>query len=185
MLHAVGCQLVLFSTLPPNCISTVEMPAGSLVCPSTQSVVSVGSDDRLHSVCSSVLGRNAAAACKLLKAPCLCRLVVLCCCYRFNACSLEGEEQFMLMGLVLGLAIYNRVLLDFPLPLPLYKKLLSQPVGLRDLEEMQPMLGRSLRQLLHYDGASSVEVSGVGAVVDIAAEYSNIHNNSIERGLCA
>lgn len=91
----------------------------------------------------------------------------------------------MLMGLVLGLAIYNRVLLDFPLPLPLYKKLLSQPVGLRDLEEMQPMLGRSLRQLLHYDGASSVEVSGVGAVVDIAAEYSNIHNNSIERGLCA
>lgn len=78
---------------------------------------------------------------------------------RFNACSLEGEEQFMLMGLVLGLAIYNRVLLDFPLPLPLYKKLLSQPVGLRDLEEMQPMLGRSLRQLLHYDGPSSVEVS--------------------------
>mgnify|MGYP003588536402 CR=1 FL=1 len=63
----------------------------------------------------------------------------------------------MLMGLVLGLAIYNRVLLDFPLPLPLYKKLLSQPVGLRDLEEMQPMLGRSLRQLLHYDGPS-VEV---------------------------
>eukprot|EP00878_Enallax_costatus_P027167 GHUV01029224.1.p1 GENE.GHUV01029224.1~~GHUV01029224.1.p1 ORF type:complete len:595 (+),score=219.24 GHUV01029224.1:320-2104(+) len=74
--------------------------------------------------------------------------------YWFNACSLEGEEQFMLMGLVLGLAIYNRVLLDFPLPLPLYKKLLSQPVGLRDLEEMQPMLGRSLRQLLHYDGPS-------------------------------
>jgi hypothetical protein len=77
---------------------------------------------------------------------------------RFNACSLEGEEQFMLMGLVLGLAIYNRVLLDFPLPLPLYKKLLGQAVGLRDLEEMQPMLGRSLRQLLHYEGQHSVEV---------------------------
>lgn len=77
---------------------------------------------------------------------------------RFNACSLEGEEQFMLMGLVLGLAIYNRVLLDFPLPLPLYKKLLGQSVGLRDLEEMQPRLGRSLRQLLQYDGPASVEV---------------------------
>jgi ubiquitin-protein ligase E3 A len=64
----------------------------------------------------------------------------------------------MLMGLVLGLAIYNRVLLDFPLPLPLYKKLLGQAVGLRDLEEMQPMLGRSLRQLLHYEGQHSVEV---------------------------
>jgi hypothetical protein len=32
----------------------------------------------------------------------------------------------MLLGLVLGLAIYNRVLLDFPLPLALYKKLLAQ-----------------------------------------------------------
>jgi ubiquitin-protein ligase E3 A len=77
---------------------------------------------------------------------------------RFNACSLEGEEQFMLLGLTLGLAIYNRVLLDFPLPLPLYKKLLGQAVGLRDLEEMQPRLGRSLRQLLQYDGPASVEV---------------------------
>lgn len=66
----------------------------------------------------------------------------------------------MLMGLVLGLAIYNRVLLDFPLPLPLYKKLLGQSVGLRDLEEMQPRLGRSLRQLLQYDGPASVEVRG-------------------------
>lgn len=66
----------------------------------------------------------------------------------------------MLMGLVLGLAIYNRVLLDFPLPLPLYKKLLGQAVGLRDLEEMQPRLGRSLRQLLQYDGPASVEVGG-------------------------
>jgi ubiquitin-protein ligase E3 A len=77
---------------------------------------------------------------------------------RFNACSLEGEEQFMLLGLTLGLAIYNRVLLDFPLPLPLYKKLLGQAVGLRDLEEMQPRLGRSLRQLLQYEGPASVEV---------------------------
>lgn len=64
----------------------------------------------------------------------------------------------MLLGLILGLAIYNRVLLDFPLPLALYKKLLSQSVGLRDLEEMQPMLGRSLRQLMQYEGAVSVEV---------------------------
>lgn len=68
----------------------------------------------------------------------------------------------MLMGLVLGLAIYNRVLLDFPLPLPLYKKLLGQAVGLRDLEEMQPRLGRSLRQLLQYDGPASVEVRQQG-----------------------
>jgi hypothetical protein len=49
------------------------------------------------------------------------------------------------------------VLLDFPLPLALYKKLLGQPAGLRDLEDMQPTLGRSLRQLLQYEGPESVE----------------------------
>lgn len=43
---------------------------------------------------------------------------------------------------VLGLAIYNGVLLDFPLPLALYRKILGQEVKLRDLEDMQPTLGR-------------------------------------------
>ena len=73
--------------------------------------------------------------------------------YWFNAGSLEGEDAFMLVGLVLGLAIYNAVLLDFPLPLALYRKLLGQPAGLRDLQDMDPTLGKSLRQLLDYDGA--------------------------------
>ena len=39
----------------------------------------------------------------------------------------------------------------------LYKKLLKQEVGLRDLEEMQPLLGRSMKQLLQYEGPGSVE----------------------------
>ncbi len=73
--------------------------------------------------------------------------------YWFNAGSLEAEDAFMLVGLVLGLAIYNAVLLDFPLPLALYRKLLGQPAGLRDLQDMDPTLGKSLRQLLEYEGA--------------------------------
>ena len=36
--------------------------------------------------------------------------------YWFNAASIDADDEFMLMGLVLGLAIYNAVLLDFPLP---------------------------------------------------------------------
>lgn len=60
----------------------------------------------------------------------------------------------MLVGLVLGLAIYNSVLLDFPLPIALYKKLVGQQLSLRDLSEMEPTLGRSLRELLNYSGAS-------------------------------
>ena len=71
--------------------------------------------------------------------------------YWFNAATLEGDDEFMLLGLALGLAIYNGVLLDFPLPLALYRKLAGQEPGLRDLEAMDPTLGRSLRQLLEFD----------------------------------
>ena len=39
------------------------------------------------------------------------------------------------------------------LPLALYRKLLGQPAGLRDLADMDPTLGKSLRQLLDYEGA--------------------------------
>jgi ubiquitin-protein ligase E3 A len=46
------------------------------------------------------------------------------------------------------------VLLDFPLPLALYKKVARQPLTLRDLEGFDPTLGRSLRQLLDYSGAA-------------------------------
>jgi ubiquitin-protein ligase E3 A len=77
--------------------------------------------------------------------------------YWFNAASLEGDDAFMLVGLVLGLAIYNAVLLDFPLPIALYRKLLGQAPTLRDLEAMEPTLGRSLRALLTHDGPGSVE----------------------------
>jgi hypothetical protein len=72
--------------------------------------------------------------------------------YWFNASTLEAEDEFMLIGLVLGLAIYNGVLLDFPLPIALYRKLLGQQAGLRDLCDMDPTLGRSLNQLLDFDG---------------------------------
>jgi HECT-domain (ubiquitin-transferase) len=65
---------------------------------------------------------------------------------------LEDDSEFLLMGLVLGLAVYNSVLLDFPLPLALYRKLLGQSCTLRDLQDMEPQLGKSLSLLLDYDG---------------------------------
>ena len=73
----------------------------------------------------------------------------------FNPSTLEAETEFMLVGLVLGLAIYNSVLLDFPLPIALYKKLVGQQLSLRDLSDMEPTLGKSLRELLNYSGGFS------------------------------
>ena len=86
--------------------------------------------------------------------------------YWFNAATLEGDDEFMLLGLALGLAIYNGVLLDFPLPLALYRKLAGQEPGLRDLEAMDPTLGRSLRQLLEFE-EESADGSSSGTVEDV------------------
>ena len=44
----------------------------------------------------------------------------------FNHLSLDSEQDFMLTGMVLGLAIYNSVLLDAHFPLVVYKKLLGK-----------------------------------------------------------
>lgn len=61
--------------------------------------------------------------------------------------------RLQLVGALIGLAIYNSVLLDVHFPLALYKKLQGLPVGLDDLEELAPTVAKSLRALLDYKGA--------------------------------
>ncbi|KAK7755672.1 putative E3 ubiquitin-protein ligase [Diatrype stigma] len=88
-------------------------------------------------------------------------------CY-FNSNSFETSDQFFLVGVVLGLAIYNSTILDVALPPFAFRKLLaSAPVPavgaaahprptmnytLDDLAEYRPALARGLRQLLEYEG---------------------------------
>ena len=77
--------------------------------------------------------------------------------YWFDPGTYESEDAFFLLGLIVGLAVYNGVLLDLPLPLALYRKILGLDVKLRDLREMQPTLAKSLEQILQYDGDASIE----------------------------
>ncbi|KAG0192105.1 putative E3 ubiquitin-protein ligase [Apophysomyces sp. BC1034] len=70
----------------------------------------------------------------------------------FNAVSFENEDQFFLVGIVLGLAIYNSTILDIHLPIACYKKLLNYPVGLADLGVFRPALMRGFNQLLTFEG---------------------------------
>lgn len=88
-------------------------------------------------------------------------------CY-FNPNSLESTDQYFLVGVVLGLAIYNSTILDVPLPPFAFKKLLASVPGhgmnplahapptlrytLDDLAEYRPRLARGLQQLLEYEG---------------------------------
>ena len=64
----------------------------------------------------------------------------------------EAEAEFFLVGLVLGLAIYNGVILDLRLPHLLWRRLMNEPVGFMELRQVQPDLWRGLRSLLEYDG---------------------------------
>lgn len=59
----------------------------------------------------------------------------------FNPASFESLDQFYLVGVVIGLAIYNSTILDLPLPLAVYKKLLNTPVTLEDLATFRPVRG--------------------------------------------
>ncbi|KAF0386741.1 HECT-domain-containing protein [Gigaspora margarita] len=70
----------------------------------------------------------------------------------FNPASFEPSDQFYLVGVVIGLAIYNSTILDVHFPLACYKKLLNVPVGLEDLKEFRPAFARGLEQLLSFEG---------------------------------
>jgi ubiquitin-protein ligase E3 A len=58
--------------------------------------------------------------------------------YWLNSKSLEHRSQFKLIGTLLGLAIYNGVLINAQFSTILYKKLLGAPLTFEDYEEAFP-----------------------------------------------
>ncbi|KAI0533219.1 hypothetical protein GGR58DRAFT_487663, partial [Xylaria digitata] len=88
-------------------------------------------------------------------------------CY-FNPNTFETSDQYFLVGVVMGLAIYNSTILDVAFPPFAFRKLLSaapSPAAgtpghsrptmnytLDDLAEFRPALAKGLRQLLNFDG---------------------------------
>jgi protein-S-isoprenylcysteine O-methyltransferase Ste14 len=54
----------------------------------------------------------------------------------------EIVNQFVYVGALCGLAIYNFTIIDLPFPLALYKKLLKEPVALQDLRGLSPTLAK-------------------------------------------
>jgi len=82
----------------------------------------------------------------------------------FNANSFESSDQYFLVGVVLGLAIYNSTILDIHLPLTCYKKLLGVHCGLDDLRLFKPTIANSLEKLLAYEEDDFEEVFGLDFV---------------------
>lgn len=56
-----------------------------------------------------------------------------------NPNSLESDSEYQLIGLLLGLAIYNNIILDIRFPMVIYRKLLGCPVDFTDLFSSHPV----------------------------------------------
>uniref|UniRef100_T1J0Y5 HECT-type E3 ubiquitin transferase n=1 Tax=Strigamia maritima TaxID=126957 RepID=T1J0Y5_STRMM len=88
-------------------------------------------------------------------------------CYWFSLTAKGNLREYNLIGVLMGLAVYNSITLDVRFPFVCYKKLLSPPVvpssesapvGIcknaspTDLAEIMPEVGRSLNEVLKYEG---------------------------------
>lgn len=76
----------------------------------------------------------------------------------FSPTSFENENEYRLVGIIIGLAIYNGIILDIRFPLACYKRLLGYNVNLEDLRSIHPSLAHSFDQLLAYEGDDIEEV---------------------------
>ena len=70
-------------------------------------------------------------------------------CFWFTHSEKVDEDKYFLIGSVLGLAVYNSVVLPIKLPLALYKKLCNPviPMSTSDLAEIEPTLAASLTSI--------------------------------------
>ncbi|KAH9496020.1 Ubiquitin-protein ligase E3A [Bulinus truncatus] len=76
----------------------------------------------------------------------------------FNSLSFENDAQFTLIGILLGLAIYNSCILDIHFPMVVYRKLMGKKGMFADLYDVDPILMSSLKAMLEYTEDSFEDV---------------------------
>ncbi|CAF1329352.1 unnamed protein product [Rotaria sordida] len=73
-------------------------------------------------------------------------------CLWFNPSAAEDlDREYTLIGMLLGLAIYNSIILDIKFPPVLYRKLMGKIGTFEDLETSHPTIYRSLKSLLTFN----------------------------------
>ncbi|KAK9764813.1 hypothetical protein K7432_007391 [Basidiobolus ranarum] len=75
-----------------------------------------------------------------------------------NGASQESEKYFELVGVILGLALYNGVIIGANFPKLMYKKILGKSISLDDIKEGFPELGRGLEQMLQWNDGDVYDV---------------------------
>lgn len=92
----------------------------------------------------------------------------------FSEHSFETEEMYILIGTICGLAIYNFTIINLPFPLALYKKLLDEEICLSDLNDLSPILAKSMQYLLDYEESDFTEVFDI--YFEITREVFGVSN---------
>jgi HECT-domain (ubiquitin-transferase) len=77
--------------------------------------------------------------------------------YYLNGLSHEPNINFELIGILMGLAIYNNIILDVSFPQAIYKLLLFEEPNFDDLRDWQPDIASSLEFILNYNEATPLE----------------------------
>ena len=57
----------------------------------------------------------------------------------FNPTCGDAQQEYTLIGILFGLAIYNSIIVDVRFPLLLYRKLLGKLGGFSDLQQQDPV----------------------------------------------
>lgn len=82
-------------------------------------------------------------------------------------------ESYHLLGIVLGMAIYNSIILDIHFPPVIYKKLLGFESSFDDLKEIEPLLWKNLKSLINLKDAGTLGLSFEVTVEDVTGQLRN------------
>ncbi|CAD8143688.1 unnamed protein product [Paramecium pentaurelia] len=69
----------------------------------------------------------------------------------FNKYNMEMPIKYELIGMILGLALYNQVYLDLQFPQVIFKKLMNEPTCFEDLKELDLEVYKGLNTLAEYE----------------------------------
>ncbi|NP_001139103.1 E3 ISG15--protein ligase HERC5.4 [Danio rerio] len=102
----------------------------------------------------------------------------------FNPHHTRGNKNFYYLGVICGMALYNRHHINIDFPLALFKKLLQQKPSLDDLEELSPVEARSLKNLLEEDEEEVVNLQHLDFTCkgqELVPNGSQIQVNKVNR----
>ncbi|CCF58730.1 hypothetical protein KAFR_0F01340 [Kazachstania africana CBS 2517] len=74
---------------------------------------------------------------------------------------LTNEKLYYLFGVVLGLAIFNGIILDLQFPSAFYKKICNEPLNFSDYYQIYPETAQNLKKMLDYQDDNFCEVFGL------------------------